>query len=353
MELAFVILGWVFSAIFLFISILIFGMGGKLQSVLVLFIVLLIFSPLNKLINNLWGISIPWWGRGLLIIGLLGGMMVSFILNPAKSIYKTPEYKSSLMKIYDAKLKAWPVPYEIKYIDSKYGKIHVIISGPTDAPPILLINASGLAAWSWIHNIEALSKNYRTYAVDNIGEGGKNQMIAPNNIPKNEIEIADYYTELTDKFGISESYVVGASIGGYIATCYALHAPQRVKKLVLLGSMGYGFTPLTVLAMMIAQGFPIKPIQEATFRWAFGKADQVQESFGEWFRIYMKGLKIKVPVLAYFGTEEVVIGDAQKAKNLLMNIPNAEVRIVKTGHVIGAEIPDIVNPEIVSFFSND
>ena len=248
----------------------------------------------------------------------------------------------------------------------QYGRIHVIISGPEDGYPVLLINASALSGWSWIHNVEALNSKYRTFAIDNIGEGGKNEMIAPGNIPKNGQEIAAFYGDICDKLGVEKSYVIGASIGGFIATNYALHSPERVEKLVLLGSMGYGKTMRTVIAMTLAQGFPLKPIQEATFQWAFGDNSRVNACFGEWFRIYMKGLiptpiapstfkpeelrNLQVSTLAYFGTNDGVIGDAEDAKILAKNIPNAKIEIVESGHVIGAELPELVNPAILEFF---
>ena len=362
------ILSWIFCLIFILIAILVFGMGGRIQFILILGIALILLPPFRTWLHHAINRTIPWWSYVVMGVLLWGGVMLSFSLNPADSIYKSTAYRDRLMKIYDAKLAQWPVPYETEMVETRYGNIHVIISGPEAAPSVLLINASALSGWSWIHNVEALSEKYRTFAIDNIGEGGKNEMTAPKNIPKNGREIAEFYSEICDGLGISKSFVVGASIGGYISTNFALYAPERVEKLVLLGSMGYGSTFKTVLAMIIAQGFPIKLIQEATFRWAFGDAPNVNESFGEWFRIYMKGLvpnpispstfkpeqlrKLQAPTLAYFGIKDGVIGDAQKAKTLAENIPDVKIEIVESGHVIGAELPEVVNPAILGFFQD-
>ena len=360
------VLSWVFCILFAVIALLVFGMGGRLQFFLILGIVLILMPPIRSFLQTAINLKIPWWTYVLVAVVLWGGVILSFLLNPAKSIYKSDEYRTRLLKIYDAKLAQWPVPYETVFVKTKYGKIHIIVSGPENAPSVLLINASALSGWSWIHNVEALSKNYRTFAIDNIGEGGKNEMIIPGKIPKNGQEIADFYSEICDNLGISKSYIIGASIGGYISTNYALYTPERVDKLVLLGSMGYGSTIKTIIAMTIAQGFPIKPIQDATFRWAFGDAPSVNDSFGEWFRIYMKGLiptpivpktfkaeqlqKLKVSTLAFFGTKDGVIGNAQAAKKLAENIPDVTIEIVESGHVIGAELPATANTAIIEFF---
>jgi pimeloyl-ACP methyl ester carboxylesterase len=344
-------------------------MGGRLQFILILCIALILAPPIRQLIQDAVHFRIPWWAFLILGVVLWSGVMLSFVLNPAKSIYKSDHYKEKLMEIYDAKLAEWPVPYESVYIDTPYGKIHVIVSGDVNAPAIVLVNASALSGWSWIHNVQELSKEYRTFAIDNIGEGGKNQMLTPGNIPKTGVEIAEFYTDMFDQLGIEKAHVIGASIGGFISTNIAIHAPDRVDKLVLLGSMGYGSTNKTVVAMTLAQGFPIKPVQEATFKWAFGDDETVSNSFGEWFRIYMKGLvptpikpttfapsqlkQLRVPTLAYFGTNDGVIGDSEAAKALAQNIPNVEVRIVESGHIIGAELSEKVDKEILDFFYAD
>ncbi len=363
------IFGWILGVIFMFVALLMLGMGGRIQFFLILLIALIFLPPIRALIRKTIQTPIPWWAFGITVVLLAVGVILSFVLNPAKSIYKSPKYEETLMKIYDARLAEWPVPYKSVFIDTKYGKIHVIVSGPDDGYPVLLMNASALSGWSWIYNVGALNGKYRTYAIDNIGEGGKNKMTAPGNIPKTGKEIADFYTEITNELGVTKAHVIGASIGGYIGTNYAMYAPDRVNKLVLLGSMGYGSTNKTVIAMTLAQGFPIKPVQEATFRWAFGDDPKVSRSFGEWFRITMKGLmptpippkslrpedlqKIKAPTLAYFGTNDGVIGDAEKAKQLAENIPDVRVAIVESGHIIGVELADRVNAEIVDFFDEN
>jgi pimeloyl-ACP methyl ester carboxylesterase len=45
-----------------------------------------------------------------------------------------------------------------------------------------------------------------------------------------------------------------------------------------------------------------------------------------------------------------VIGDAENAKTLAENIPDVRVEIVESGHMIGVELPDIVNQAMLKFF---
>lgn len=358
-------LAWIFAALFVFLSLGLLGMGGWLQALLVFAIALLLLPVMRPVEKRLLGRTLPWWGRSLAGVGLWVAMVLSVVLSPAESIYKTKEDRQRFAELYRAELAQWPVPHESRFVQTSYGRIHVIASGPDDAPPVLLINASGLAGWSWRPNVAALAEHFRTYAIDNIGEVGLNELENAARVPKTPAEVTAYYKEVADGLGVDRAHVVGASIGGYITTTYALGAPERVGRIVLLGPMGYGSTMKTVLTMTLAQGFPFDAVQDTTFRWAFGDAAHVQEMFGTWFRLLMDRAipnpippstltpeqlsRLQAPTLAFFGTRDGVVGDAGAAAALARNIPNATVKIVDSGHLIGAELPEIVNQEMVAF----
>jgi pimeloyl-ACP methyl ester carboxylesterase len=329
-----IILNWIFSFVFAIIAIAIFNMGGKWQALFVVAIVLLLLPPFRSLIFNFTSWTIPWWGRSLLIVVLWAGFMMSIIFNPAKSIYKSPEIKAQFYKMYDEKLAQWSVMHESVFIKTNYGKVHVVVCGSEDAPPVLLIHASAIAAWSWYPNVSELAKHYRVYATDNIGEVNKSELADLKKPLMGKTdggpEIARFYTELTSKLGFEESYVVGASIGGFLASNYAMYAPQRVKKLILLGPMGYGSTGKTILGITLAQSFPLKPVQDWAFKWAFGDAEHVKQEFFEWFYLILTGSmpkpttpasfspeqlqKMQPRTLAFFGTEMMWLAIAKMPK---------------------------------------
>ena len=287
-------------------------------------------------------------------------------MSTARSIYKSPEIEAKLMGIYDARLGQWPVPYESIFLDTTYGKVHAIVSGPEDAPPALLLHASGLSAWSWLYNVEELNKHYRTYAIDTIGDAGKSVLSDLDNYPQDGQALSAFYLEISDKLGVNSAYVVGASQGGFIGTNVALYAPERVKKLVLLGPMGYAGTERTVVRIVLATLFPFKSIQDSTFRWAFGDDPGVQEACVEWFRLVMTGVipkqarpktfspeqlqSLQVPVLLVLGERDGLVGNPENAKKLAQNIADVQTVVLNTGHAVGVERPEEVNSLICNFF---
>jgi len=330
---------------------------------------LVLLPPFRQLVHKQLGKPLPpwiWLISGVVLFGLF--MLLSSMSRPS-SIYTSPEAETKLMEIYEARLAEWPVPYESVFLETTYGQVHVIISGPEEAPPVLLLHASGVSAWSWLYNIEALSQHYRTYAIDTIGDAGKSRLRDIKNYPQTGQELARLYTEIADQLGVERASVVGASQGGSIGTNYALYAPERVEKLILLGPMGYAGTNSSVARIVFATFFPLKPVQENTIRWAFGDDAGVLAAYEEWFRIYMSGVfsqqsrpamfspeqlqSLQMPVLLVLGQKDNLVGDPARARDLAQSIPNLRVEILNTGHLIGVEQPDQVNELIIEFFGTD
>ena len=366
MAVFWVSLGWILAVIFGLLTVSMLLMKNWLQAFVLFLIVLLVLPPVSALMENLLGWTIHPLVRIVLILALLFLFARLLLGSGGESIYKSPEVKAQFMEIYDEKMQEWSVPYEDIYLDTRYGKVHVISSGPEDAPVMLLLHASGVSGWSWKFNVAELSRDYRTYAIDLIGDAGKSEYRSLEKIMKDGHDQADLYREITDKLGVEKAFVVGASEGGFIGTNYALDYPERVEKLALLGPMGYSGATQSIIRIMLAQFFPLKPIQESTFSWAFSDSPDLEDDFGEWFRLIMSGINpvkvsplpfsaeqrqsISVPVMFIFGERDNLVGDPVKASKLAQDIPEAQVEVVDAGHLMGGEIPEKINQIILEYF---
>jgi hypothetical protein len=49
--------------------------------------------------------------------------------------------RTAFLAAYDRLLTRWPAPHKWLSIDSAFGTTSVIVSGPPDAPPVVLIHA--------------------------------------------------------------------------------------------------------------------------------------------------------------------------------------------------------------------
>jgi len=111
-------------------------------------------------------------------------------------------------------------------------------------PPVLLIHGSGpgVTAWAnWRLTIPALSPHFRVVAPDMVGFGETQR---PEGHRYSMQSWVVHLLGLLDALDIERAHIVCNSFGGALALALAIHAPQRVGKLVLMGSAGVSF-PIT------------------------------------------------------------------------------------------------------------
>lgn len=109
---------------------------------------------------------------------------------------------------------------------------------------ILLIHGSGPGVTSWANwrgIIPELSKPARVIAPDMLGFGYTQ---CPENIKLDSATWVKSLVGLLDNLDIEKVSIVGNSFGGAIALAFAHKHPERVNKLVLMGSVGLSF-PIT------------------------------------------------------------------------------------------------------------
>jgi len=291
------------------------------------------------------------------------------VMGNKESIYKNPEIEKGLMTIYEHRMAQWPVPYESRYVDTQYGKVFVVISGPEDAPPVLLLHASAMASWSWLYNIAGLNRHYRTYAIDTIGDAGRSVLADIEDYPRDGESLSGLYCGIMDSLGVQKACFIGASQGGFISTNVALHAPERVVKLVLCGPMGYTGTNSSVLRILFTTLFPLQPIQDSATRWAFGDDPDINRAVGEWFSLILKGVisrqarpqpftrgqlrSLDLPVLLLLGERDGLVGNPDKAGQHVQGMADIQVEVLDTGHLISAEEPDRFNELVIRFIGKE
>jgi 2-hydroxymuconate-semialdehyde hydrolase len=107
--------------------------------------------------------------------------------------------------------------------------------------PVLLIHGSGpgVTAWAnWRLVLPELSKICRAIAPDMVGFGYTDR---PAGIQYSTDGWVDHAIGLLDALGIEQTDLIGNSFGGAIALALAIRHPQRVRRLVLMGSVGVPF----------------------------------------------------------------------------------------------------------------
>jgi len=110
--------------------------------------------------------------------------------------------------------------------------------------PVVLLHGSGpgVTAWAnWSKLFPLLEKDFRIIAPDMSGFGFTERVKDPVYNMNNWVQQT---IDLFDALGIEKANLVGNSFGGALALSMAIKYPERVNKLVLMGSMGVNF-PIT------------------------------------------------------------------------------------------------------------
>ena len=110
--------------------------------------------------------------------------------------------------------------------------------------PVVFVHGSGpgvTAYANWRLVMPGLAPHYRTLAPDMVGFGYTDR---PAGVTYNVQTWADQTIGFMDALDIQTASVVGNSFGGGIALRMATQHPERIDKLVLMGSMGVSF-PIT------------------------------------------------------------------------------------------------------------
>jgi len=159
------------------------------------------------------------------------------------SAFKTFEGGAAYLAAYDAVMDLWPVPYEEIDIPTRFGMTQIVISGPKDAPPLVLLHGYFGTLTMWVPNIADFSKDYRVYAIDVMGQPGKS-IPDPEQPIREPADFVAWLSETLDGLGLERIFLAGVSYGGWLGLNYAIAAPERVLKLALL-SPAASFQPFS------------------------------------------------------------------------------------------------------------
>lgn len=107
--------------------------------------------------------------------------------------------------------------------------IHVQVSGPPGAPPLLLLHSLGTSLHVWDAQAEALSASFRVIRPDLRGHGLTTVTKGPYNIA----QLAQDVLAMLDALDVGQAHVAGLSIGGLVAQSLAAQAAHRVASLIL------------------------------------------------------------------------------------------------------------------------
>jgi pimeloyl-ACP methyl ester carboxylesterase len=165
-------------------------------------------------------------------------------------IYRSPAGQQAVERSYREHLQRWTVPLRQRIVATREGDTFVLDCGPTDVPPVVLLHGAGSNSAVWHADAPRWSLTHRPYMVDLISEPG---LSAPSRPPRGGDAHALWLDDVLDELGVDAAALVGVSLGGWLATDYAIRRSDRVQRLSLRAPGGIGrqrFAVLAALALM-------------------------------------------------------------------------------------------------------
>ncbi len=264
-----------------------------------------------------------------------------------------------------------------QFIHITRGFTHYQKSGPDDGPVVLLVHGFSVPAYIWEPTSQMLSQaGYRVVRFDLFGRGYSDRPDATYNGELFEQQLSDLIEQLQLTTPLD---VFGLSMGGAIATNFAAHQPEKVRRLVLLDPSHKKRENRSIMDLPVIGEF----LMDVVFAPGFAEGQSTDfvepERFPGWpdkFRVQMqyKGFKAAIlstmrnyfhediaaayaevgklnkPVLLIWGTEDATIpfSESEGVRQTL----NAEfLGVEKAGHLPHYERPEIVNPVILEFLA--
>jgi len=154
--------------------------------------------------------------------------------------FKSSQGEARYMAAYETGLRLWTIPFEEKDIPGRFGSTHLVACGPQDAPPLVLLHSALANLTAWAYNAADLSRDYRVYALDVMGQPGRS---IPDQPIRRREDLVEWLTTILNALKIDRTHMAGVSFGGWLTLAYAIGMPERLNKLVLLSPAG-SFLPL-------------------------------------------------------------------------------------------------------------
>ena len=258
-------------------------------------------------------------------------------------------------------------------ITTDQGIVHYEVYGR--GKPVILLHG-WLGSWGlWQETMGYLGRYYRTYAMDfwGFGESGK----------KRETYAVQDFVSLVNQFmeqlGIMHAPLVGHSMGGTVSLSVAIRYPERVSKVVVVGSpivgsslaiplklAGYRPIAFMLFNMMGTFRFAMKvasPIICRDERFAAMMDRDLSRTTVESFLLSIASLRrtdlrpmldqIKIPAMGIYGDRDVIVHPKQW-QPMQKGIPQAQIeRFPTAGHFLMLEEPKDFGERLKAFLDKD
>ncbi|QFU08571.1 3-oxoadipate enol-lactonase 2 [Rhodobacteraceae bacterium THAF1] len=267
-------------------------------------------------------------------------------------------------------------------------RVAYVDEGPRDAPPLVLLHGAGFdhAELTWRLTVAAMRDHRRVIVPDLPGYGDSDALCDPCSLS----DLGAWTVDFLDALELERVDLGGVSMGGGMALWVAIHAPDRVRRLVPV--CAYGLMPrapfhpaayaffraggvalayraaatsdrLARLGLAMSYGDPGRVSRKAVAELRRTAQDQMhRRSFDSFLaaELHRSSLqsdltpelgRITAPTLLVAGTADRLV-PAHRVRDAQEVIPDARYLALPTGHWPMRERPELFHPVLERFLSD-
>jgi pimeloyl-ACP methyl ester carboxylesterase len=154
---------------------------------------------------------------------------------PEHTIYKSVEGKNKLQTHYQSYLDSFDFDVEERFVDTRFGKTHILQTGPQSAKPIIVLQGGNCINPMTLSWFSSLQNEYRIYAPDTIGHPGYS---AETRVSAKDNSLALWISDIMDGLQIDKCAFIGPSYGAGIILRLASYIPDRIACSILVSPAG-------------------------------------------------------------------------------------------------------------------
>jgi pimeloyl-ACP methyl ester carboxylesterase len=216
-------------------------------------------------------------------------IFMSLLLTASTALAQQPT-----LTVYDADLTNYPYPYPAQFI-TLHIQGEVLKMAYMDVRPshangkvVMLLHGKNFNGAYWRRTAKVLADNgYRVVIPDQIGFGKSSK---PHHLQYSFQLLCQNTKAILDTLGIQKIYLVGHSMGGMVATRFALMYPELVEKFILENPIGLEDWKVKVPYLSVDKWYQTELKEDYN---SFKKYEQESYYHGTWSADYEEWLKIE------------------------------------------------------------
>src|SRR5215212_9238971 len=250
---------------------------------------------------------------------------------------------------------------KIKYVEAGSG------------PVVVLLHGLGGNSTNWAFNTPALAQKFRVVVPDQVGFGQSDKPLINYRVGT----YVDFLDKFLSELKVERATLVGNSMGGWVASLYALKYPNKVERLVLVDAAGFAppkeFDLNALAGLNPSTREEMKRLANLVFYNPLFKSDAAVDvllaqrlSAGDGYTIQRlvesihhgddmldgKLAGLKQPVLLVWGREDGLTPLAREGERFKREIPGAQFVVFdQCGHVPQVEKAAEFNAAVLKFLS--